>query len=126
MYKQFFGIRNKMRFDNEREYYETLGFLAKSDGSTSIYWEPNTNQGAWGNEGRINCYSNIQNFPAPLQRKFTAGVSSTVIHRINCNEFVLNLATNYGFVLGSNQNSAVIRNNIPPAFQADFDRGLNL
>ena len=33
MYRQFFGKRNKMRFDSPAEYYETLGFLAKSDGS---------------------------------------------------------------------------------------------
>ncbi|AZA78544.1 hypothetical protein EG347_14005 [Chryseobacterium sp. G0186] len=46
MYQQFFGKVNKMRFDSPEEYYETLGFLAKSDGSIAIVWENNEDQGA--------------------------------------------------------------------------------
>jgi hypothetical protein len=36
MYKQYFGKRNKMRFDSPEEYYETLGFIAKADGSCDL------------------------------------------------------------------------------------------
>ena len=39
MYKQFFGKRNKMRFDSPEEYYETLGFISKADGSCDLYRE---------------------------------------------------------------------------------------
>ena len=53
MYKQYFGKRNKMRFDSPEEYYETLGFLAKSDNSIELVWEDNDDQGAWGKEGEF-------------------------------------------------------------------------
>jgi hypothetical protein len=126
MYQQYFGKRNKMRFDSPEEYYETLGFLAKSDGSISLVWEHNEDQGAWGSEGRIHCHSNINKFTAPLTRKFTAGRAQNVIHRINCNEFVEDIVTNHSYSMGSTQNTANIRATIPNQYLADFDRGLNL
>lgn len=126
MYKQFFGKRNKMRFDSPQEYYETLGFLAKSDGSISLVWEHNEDQGAWGSEGRIHCHNNINKFTAPLKRKFTAGRAKNVIHRINCNEFVQDIVTNHAFQMNSNQDTNVIRATIPPQFILDFNRGLAL
>lgn len=53
MYKQNFGHNSQIQFANEHEFYKFLGYLAKSDGSTSLVWEHNENQGAWGSEGRI-------------------------------------------------------------------------
>ncbi|MCZ2249084.1 MAG: hypothetical protein LC111_10035 [Bacteroidia bacterium] len=126
MYRQFFGKRNRMRFDSPEEYYETLGFLAKSDGSTSLVWEHNENQGAWGSEGRIHCHFNINNFTPPLTRKFTRGRARNVIHRINCNEFVQDIVTNHVFVMGNNQDTNAIRATIPAQYLVDFDRGLVL
>lgn len=126
MYKQYFGKRNKMRFVSPEEYYETLGFLAKSDGSISLVWEHNEDQGAWGSEGRIHCHNNINRFTAPLTRKFTAGRARNVLHRINCNEFVEDIVSNHNFSMGSNQNTANIRATIPNQYLLDFDRGLNL
>ncbi len=125
MYKKHFGKRNKMSFNTPEDYFETLGFLAKSDGSISLVWEHNENQGAWGSEGRIHCYKNISKFPAPLRQKFTAG-TGTVLHRINCNEFVENIINNHNFTMGKNQNTANIRTTIPKQYIKDFDRGLNL
>ncbi|OIV40352.1 hypothetical protein [Flavobacterium johnsoniae] len=124
MYKQYFGKRRRMRFDSQIEYYETLGFLAKSDGSISLVWENNELQGAWGSEGRIHCHSNLIKFTPPLRRKFTKGRAKRVLHRINCNEFVADLVNTHGFVMGSAQNTALIKSTIPPQFHADFDRGL--
>ncbi|MEC4114961.1 hypothetical protein VSO92_12695 [Myroides pelagicus] len=126
MYKQFFGRPLRMEFNSPEEYYETLGFLAKSDNSISLVWEHNEDQGAWGSEGRIHCHSNIARFPAPLQRKFTAGRSSKIIHRINCSEFVKNITVNHAFVMGSTQNTAAIRLTIPQQYIPDFERGLLL
>jgi hypothetical protein len=126
MYKQYFGKRNKMRFDNPEEYYETLGFLAKSDGSITLVWEHNEDQGAWGSEGRIHCHSNLNKFTAPLRRKFTKGRGKNVLHRINCNEFVEDLNTNHGFEMGSDQDYALIRNTIPTQYLSNFDNGYNL
>ena len=125
MYKQFFGKVNKMRFDSPEEYYETLGFLAKSDGSIALVWEHNEDQGAWGSEGRIHCFSNINSFTAPLTRKFTEG-RDKIIHRINCNEFVEDLVTHHHFVMGSIQDTALIKTSIPSQYFVDFDRGFNI
>ncbi len=126
MYKQYFGVRNKMRFDSAEEYYETLGFIAKSDGSCDLYREDNQNQGAWGPEIRMNCYKNLQKFPAPLKRKFTKGRGKKVLHRINCNEFINDLLDNHNFVKGAIQNYNDIRATIPNQYLVDFDRGYNL
>lgn len=125
MYREYFGKQNKMRFDSENEYYETLGFLAKSDGSTLLVWEHNEEQGAWGSEGRIHCMSNTARYTPPLVRKFTAGVGR-VLHRINCNEFVEDISVNHSFVMGAVQDIPSIRLSIPSGFLTDFDRGLNL
>ncbi|PWN64343.1 hypothetical protein C1638_010555 [Chryseobacterium oncorhynchi] len=114
-----------MRFDSPEEYYETLGFLAKSDGSMALVWEDNQNQGARGREVRIHCLSNIDSFTPPLVRKFTAG-RDKIIHRINCNEFVEDLLTNHNFALGSIQDTTLIRNTIPQQYLVDFDRGFSI
>lgn len=126
MYQPLFGKRNRMRFDSQNEYYETLGFLAKSDGSIGLIWEDNQAQGAWGNEGRIHCYSNLIKFTPPLKRKFTKGRAKKVLHRINCNDFVKDLINTHNFSMGSTQNTANIRITIPPIYIGDFDRGFNL
>jgi len=53
MYKPTFGTKNQINFRSESEYYEFLGFLAKSDGTTMLVWEDNDLSGAWSKEGRI-------------------------------------------------------------------------
>ena len=123
MYKQSFGTQNQIQFNNESEYYELLGFLAKSDGSTSLAWEHNEDQGAWGSEGRIKFY--INNPPISANLSHTAGVGN-VISRVNCNEFVENIVTHHNFVMGRNQNIDLIRNTIPEEYIDDFNRGLDL
>ncbi|MFD2584402.1 hypothetical protein ACFSR6_18020 [Pedobacter vanadiisoli] len=115
-----------MKFVSPEQYYETLGFIAKSDGSFEIYREDNQNQGAWSHEVRMNCYSNLQKFPAPLKNKFTKGRGKKVKHRINCNEFFEDLVNNHGFSLSQIQNLVQIRATIPQQYHVDFDRGYNL
>ena len=73
MYQPTFGTDNPIQFENPEIYYETLGFLAKSDGTSAISWENNQNQGARSYEIRVQCYTNIESYPLPLSRKFTAG-----------------------------------------------------
>jgi len=124
MYKNSFGTKGQIRFDSEGEYYETLGFLAKSDGTTALSWEYNEEQGAWGSEGRIQCFKNINKFPTALSRAFTAG-TGRAINRINCNDFVMNLRNDHSFVLGEIQNRANIEKTIPDKYKSDFERGLN-
>lgn len=125
MYKKSFGTKGQIQFDTENEYYEVIGFLAKSDGTTSLAWEDNDEQGAWGKEGRIQCYKNISKFPNSLNRAFTAGTGS-IIRRINCNEFIQHLRDSHGFILGKEQNLSSIKKTIPTKYQLDFERGLKL
>lgn len=42
-----FGKYNQMQFADDHEFYQFLGYLAKSDGSSSLVWEHNEDQGAW-------------------------------------------------------------------------------
>jgi len=124
MYKKEFGKRSKMKFESPEIYWETLGFLAKSDGSIAIVWEHNEEQGAWGSEGRIHCLNNLDSFTLPLQRKFTEGRGYKVLHRINCNEFIEDITTNHAFEYGSIQPTDSIRETIPAEYLKDFKRGL--
>lgn len=124
MYKQSFGTEQQVQFANEHEFYSLLGYLAKSDGTTSIVWEHNENQGAWGSEGRIQIHT--PNMPNIWNLRYTAGNGGNVLQRVNCNEFVAIICNNHGFVVGGVQNITLIRNLVPTLYQADFDRGLNM
>ncbi len=124
MYKQHFGKMGQIQFDNEHQYYRLLGYLAKSDGSTSIVWEHNEEQGAWGSEGRIQIHT--YNMPQIGHYTPTAGNGGNVISRINCNEFVDNLRTNHNFSPGKVQDINAIRTTIPDEFLSDFESGLNM
>ena len=125
MYKANFGTNNppQIQFNNENEYYQALGYLAKSDGSTSLHWENNENQGAWGSEGRIHFY--VRNPLIPGFFKPTAGTGN-IISRTNCNEFVKNIVINHSFVMGDTQDIVAIRNTIPASYISDFNHGLTL
>lgn len=123
MYQQNFGTQDQIQFSNESEYYELLGYLAKSDGTTSLTWEHNEDQGAWGSEGRIHFY--LQNPPISANLRHTAGTGN-IISRVNCNEFVENLDNNHQFVMGNTQNINNIKSTIPNQYIVDFNNGLNL
>lgn len=124
MYKQSFGTEQQMQFADEHEFYLLLGYLAKSDGSTSIVWEHNEDQGAWGSEGRIQIHTS--DMPDIWNLRYTAGTGGNTLQRVNCNEFVANICRDHGFVVGRCQDIANIRKLVPAEYQADFDRGLNM
>lgn len=124
MYKNNFGRKNQVHFASENEYYKFLGYLAKSNGTTSLVWEHNEDQGAWGSEGRIQIH--INNFPFANNCKLTAGRGRSIINRVNCNEFVKNIDLDHNFIMGKVQNIGNIRSTVPPEYLSDFDHGLNL
>ena len=124
MYQSSFGSLGQIQFANEHEYYLFLGYLAKSDGSTSLVWEHNENQGAWASEGRIQILKPLP-LPYPFNVSLTAGVGN-IIARVNCNEFIENIRANHSFVTGNAQNIQAIRQTIPPQYLQDFDAGLTL
>lgn len=123
MYKAYFGRNGQVRFSSPNEYYQLLGYLAKSDGSTAITWENNEDSGAWGSEGRIHFYRRSVPYLGSL--KFTAG-NGSIVYRVNCNPFVEHLTKYHSFVQGKNQNISRIRATIPPAYLKDFELGLKL
>ena len=124
MYQSTFGTKQQISFNSESEYYELLGYLSKSDGTTILVWEDNDLQGAWAKEGRI-LFFEAQ--PAELKANMihTAGVGN-ILFRVNCNEFILNIRTNHCFVLGETQNIPNIRATVPNPYTTDFDAGLLL
>lgn len=121
MYKSFFGRNHQVSFTCQEDYYELLGYLAKSDGTTSITWENNEDQGAWGSEGRI-CFL-TKKLPSTGCLRFTAG-NGSIYKRVNCNAFVEHLYRYHNFVQGKYQDINAIRSTIPSQFIDCFDRGL--
>jgi hypothetical protein len=126
MYKVSFGKVGQIRFNNQNEYYELLGFLAKSNGGTKLKWEDNDVKGtAWGKELRIEFFILPPgNLSAYLKQ--TLGNGFGILSRVNCNEFVRNIVNNHNFIMGGIQNIGNIRGTIPAQFHPDFDRGLTL
>lgn len=49
-----------------------------------------------------------------------------MLGRINCNQFIQYIRTNYGYVEGGTQDVAAILGNIPAEYVVDFNNGLNL
>jgi len=124
MFKHFFGTKDQVHFASEKEYYEVLGYLAKSNGTTSIVWEPNNEQGAWASEGRILIHTD--NFPFTGNFKLTRGRGRNIKYRINCNEFYKNIIDDHHFQEGKSQSIDDIRNTVPAEYLLDFNRGLDL
>jgi len=122
MYKNSYGTQGQIKFNNESEYYQALGYLARSDGTTSLTWENNENQGAWGSEGRIHFYINNPQITGYF--RYTKG-RGNIVFRTNCNEFILNLHQNHNFVNGNIQNIDAIRSTVPTEYISDFNDGLS-
>lgn len=121
MPKISFGTDDQISFENEHEYYRALGYLCRDSSATSINWENNEQQGAWGSEGRIHFY--IENPNIPGKFRMTAGTGN-ICSRVNCNEFVKNLVSNCGFQYGRTQNIENVRSKIPEKYKSDFDNGI--
>ena len=120
--KRRYGTQGQISFNSDTEYYQALGYLAKSDGTTSLTWENNEQQGAWGSEGRIHFY--IDNPKITGYFRHTKG-RGNVVSRVNCNEFLLNLHKNHNFVSGNKQDIDAIRATIPDEYIDDFNYGLS-
>lgn len=118
-----YGTKNQVSCSSVCEFYKALGYLARNCNATSLHWEKNDEQGAWGQEGRIHFYVDCPKIPGNFAR--TAGVGN-VKHRTNCNDFVQEIVKNYGFQFGSQQNQQIIRAKISQTYQQNFDDGLSI
>lgn len=107
-----------VEFTTWEEYVKVLGFLANGahyrnmNGGAGSLWtdsielhvEKNDKQGAWGKEGRIQYYG----AETPIRREFpelyackSAG-NGGITYRINSNDYMYSLVTDYGFIVRTN------------------------
>lgn len=121
--KLIYGKDKQVVFKNENDYYFALGVLA-SGKYTSLHWEYNEEQGAWGSEGRIHCHGDLSKFPSSFF-KITTGKGS-ITGRINCNDYVKQLVELHGFEKETRiQDVAKIIATVPPQYIDDFNKGQN-
>ncbi|MED4554074.1 hypothetical protein P9305_15180 [Lysinibacillus capsici] len=122
MYKLNYGQKNLINFNDSNEVVEAIGYLANQRRGLTITAESYENK--WGTELRLN-FNNIDGMPSALRQAISAG-NNSCIARLNNNEFVRTLITEFGFDSGSVQNAHQIRSNIPINYLDDFDRGYGL
>lgn len=102
-------------------FYKFLGYLSNHPNDINIVYERNSEQGAWGNESRIQFKSNfVRNNFSNLGINVTAGIGSSIDSRLNCNELMDRLYK-LGFKQGNFQEPNIIKNNIPFEYINDFE-----
>lgn len=132
MAKLVYGTIKFINFSNMSDVYETIGILTASN-YTKLKIEQNQLSGAWGREGRILIYSNAHKFLVPVTTRFSAG-KGLIQHRVNCNDFILDLIANHGFTTRPVTSTGKTADVIPPSYDvalslvpityhADFIRG---
>lgn len=120
-----FGERNWVIFNSESEFFVSLGFL--SNNKRGVYISSETSSNRWGAEFRI-WLEDTRNMPLALCNADSEGLGQYE-RRINCNEYVYFIVSNFGFAAGSYQNSSDIRNIVATNYSfylSDFDYGYNL
>ena len=123
--KLSFGERNWVIFDSKSDFFVSLGFL--SNNKRGVYISSETSSNRWGTELRI-WIEDATNMPIPLANADSKGLNSYE-RRINCNEYVHYIVSNFGFNAGKYQNSNFIRSIVAinfPVYLQDFDFGYNL
>ena len=86
---------NVLKFANDREYYEVLGFLAKDEEYVRVYTESNDKSGAWAPQGRMLLRNvNVKSLPEALMKAFETSTDG----RISETKYVRNLKENHGFI----------------------------
>lgn len=122
MAKLVWGKDGQLSFDNQEEYYYSLGLLCKSNWF-HIVFEPNRLTNSWGDAFRIQC----GNCPVDLPEAFQNASRSQ--QRINNNEYVENLHVNHNFEYDGTKyirgNYKEVRKTVPEEYLEDFDAGYN-
>lgn len=81
-----------LQFIDNREYYETLGFLTKRERLVDIYTHDNKRSGAWAGQGKLETHVRADELPRPLRVAF----SQSGDNRLSVTDYVRNLG-NHGF-----------------------------
>ena len=123
---------NVLQFDNEKEYYETLGFLSKDEEYIRIYTESNDKAGAWAGQGRMSLRNvSVDSLPEALMKAFETSADG----RISETRYVRNLKENHNFTkevdpTGSDFTKRLYKETlekvletVPEEYENDFYRG---
>lgn len=123
---------NVLKFNSDKEYYETLGFLAKEDELIRVYTESNDKAGAWAGQGRMSLRNvSVDSLPEALMNAFGTSVDG----RISETRYVRNLKQNHNFTkevdpTGSDFTKRIYKESlkkvletVPEEYQNDFYRG---
>lgn len=85
---------NVLKFENDSEYYETLGFLCKDEKIVRVYIENNDKAGAWAAQGRMYLKNEITDC---LPRALAEAFNTSRDGRISETKYVRNLRENHAF-----------------------------
>ncbi|OSI09793.1 hypothetical protein [Neisseria zoodegmatis] len=122
--KKNFGRNNQINCSCG-DYYKFIGYLASHPEDVKLVFENNSEQGAWGNEGRIQFTSDfVRKYFKPRGINVTSGIGN-IDSRLNCNAFFQELIL-LGFKVGNKQDISTIRSKIDPDYISDFEEGVNL
>lgn len=123
---------NVLNFSSEKEYYETLGFLAKDEEYIRVYTESNDKAGAWAGQGRMSLRNvSVDSLPEALMKAFETSADG----RISETRYVRNLKENHNFTkevdpTGSDFTKRLYKENlekvletVPEEYENDFYRG---
>ncbi len=123
---------NVLKFNNEKEYYEVLGFLSKEDEYIRVYTESNDKAGAWAGQGRMILRNvSIDSLPETLMNAFETSADG----RISETRYVRNLKENHNFTkeidpTGSDFTKKLYKESldkvletVPEEYENDFYRG---
>ena len=123
-----------LRFIDNSEYYETLGYLCKTPAEVVVYTHQNDVSGAWAGQGKLETRINKNRLPSGLKRSFDLSgdnrlsVSDYVDNLVQCHaftRFVDPTGRQYTYHIYPESIQAV-RNTVPAQYLRDFDRGYNL
>lgn len=83
-----------LHFLDNKEYYETLGFLTKKSRMVDIYTHDNGRSGAWGGQGKLETHVGTNYLPRPLKSAFEESGDA----RLSVTDYVQNLRK-HGFTI---------------------------
>lgn len=122
-----------LHFNDEAEYYETLGFLAKNPALVVVYTHNNDRSGAWAGQGKLQTKISKKLLPPALHRSFMSSGDD----RLSVTDYVRNLIENHGFTKFYDPTGNLftfyrypdsvsdVASTVPRQYKEDFNRGYN-
>ncbi|MCD7806975.1 MAG: HNH endonuclease [Lachnospiraceae bacterium] len=123
---------NVLTFVNEKEYFETLGFLCKEECCVRVYVENNDKAGAWAPQGRMQLRSEDASL---LPRALKEAFLSSADNRISETGYIKNLKEKHFFTREEDptgngytkylfkKSLTEVQNTVPAEYMEDFTRG---